>query len=148
MEDRLSRKSLFRGIIQLLSMRSTCGRACVGSILVKDNRIISTGYNGAPKGMPHCDDEGVGCHLNEEGACDRTVHAEANVVAFAARNGIATEGSTLYTTMAPCYTCSKLLINAGIKKVYYIFDYRKTDGVDLLRSLGVECEYLSEVQSS
>lgn len=132
---RITREQMFTDIIKVLAQRSTCGHKRVGAVLAQDNRIISTGYNGPPKGSPHCDD--VGCKV-ENRACIRTVHAEANVIAFAARHGIATEGSTLYTTASPCFTCAKLLINAGIAEVYYIEEYRLKDGVKALIESGVK----------
>lgn len=136
---RISRPELFMKIAELLADRSTCSRLRVGAVLVKESRIISTGYNGAPQDLPHCDD--VGCELEKgTGACIRTVHAEANVIAFAAKSGIATDGATLYTTHAPCYTCAKLLVNAGIKKVIYGKDYRIRKGLELLDDCGVEFE--------
>ena len=135
-EERISRDHLFATIIQAVSQRSTCTRARVGAILVKNNRVISTGYNGSPSGTPHCTE--AGCILNSEGACIRTVHAEANLIAFAAKNGENTDGASLYTTLAPCLDCAKLIVNAGIKKVYFQVPYRNTDGLDLLSDSGIE----------
>lgn len=127
---RINRQDLFTDIIKVLATRSTCQTKRVGALLARENRIISTGYNGPPKGAPHCDD--VGCQRDKEGACIRTVHAEANLIAFAAKYGISSEGTTLYTTMAPCFTCAKLIINAGIVEVRYIEEYRLTDGIEIL----------------
>ena len=132
---RITRQEMFTDIIKVLAQRSTCDTKRVGALLAKDNRIISTGYNGPPKGAPHCDQ--IGCLKDKEGACTRTVHAEANVIAFAARYGISSEGTTLYTTMAPCFTCAKLIINAGIVAVYYIREYRLRDGIEALEENGV-----------
>lgn len=127
------REEVFMDIAQILSERSTCLRAKVGVVVVRDNRIISTGYAGAPSGRSHCDDPGVGCIVGPDKGCIRTIHAEANAIAFAAKHGVALEGSTLYTTLAPCYTCSKLIINAGIVCVVYREPYRDTQGMELLR---------------
>jgi len=139
---RMSRETMFMRIAGIVSERSTCSRLKVGAVLVKDSRIIATGYNGAPKGLPHCDE--VGCEI-ENGACIRTSHAEANVIAFAARNGISTEGSTLYSTHMPCYACSKLIVNAGIKLVIYGTAYRLKTGAELLDKCGVPAKlYLPE----
>ena len=139
---RMSRETMFMRIAGIVSERSTCSRLKVGAVLVKDSRIIATGYNGAPKGLPHCDD--VGCEM-DNGACTRTSHAEANVIAFAARNGIATEGATLYTTHAPCYSCAKLLVNAGIQKIVFGKEYRIKKGLRLLEECGVHIhEYIGE----
>ena len=136
---RISRTEMFIDIIKAISKRSTCSTKRVGAILVKDNRIISTGYNGSPQGTEHCEDNGC---LIENEACIRTVHAESNVIAFAAKYGIATEGSALYTTMAPCFTCAKLIINAGISHVYYIEPYRSRQGLKALKHAGVEVELI------
>jgi len=126
---RISRNDMFVDIITVISKRSTCPVRKVGAILIKDNRIISTGYNGSPKGTDHCED--IGCQI-ENKACVRTVHAESNVIAFAAKYGIPTDGSTMYTTMAPCFNCAKLIINAGIVRVYYLEPYRLDDGLKAL----------------
>lgn len=133
---RITRQDMFTDIIKVLAQRSTCNTRRVGALLAKDNRIISTGYNGPPRGAPHCDE--VGCNKDKNGACIRTVHAEANVIAFAARYGISSEGTTLYTTVAPCFTCAKLIINAGIIAVYYIEEYRMRDGIEALIENGIE----------
>lgn len=141
--ERISRDFMFAKIAYIVAARSTCPRARVGAVLVKDNRIISTGYNGAPSGLHHCDD--FGCEIDDNGSCTRTVHAEANVIAFAAKNGIPTQGSTLYTTVAPCYTCAKLLINAGVKEVVYMEPYRLDDGLRILADCGVEIRGYSKL---
>lgn len=133
--SRIPRQKLFMGMAKLLAQRSTCTRGKVGAILVKDNRVVSTGYVGAPSGEPHCLE--VGCELGPDGGCIRTVHAEANTIAFAAKNGINTEGTHLYVTLSPCINCAKLLINAGVKKVFYLEKYRDTSGIDLLNNRGI-----------
>lgn len=98
--------------------RGTCNRSIVGAILVTSdkNNIVSIGYNGAPKGMPHCTD--VGCIISNN-KCIRVVHAEANCLLKAQK----TEGKLLYTTHFPCLNCSNLIINAGIEKIFYTYDY-------------------------
>lgn len=111
----------FLQIADLVATRATCPRLHVGAILVKDRKIISTGYCGAPKGIADCYD--VGC-LMRGGHCVRTVHAELNTVVQAAYHGISTEGSTLYANWLPCYNCAKVLINAGIKRIVYREIYR------------------------
>lgn len=116
---------------RLMAERSTCERARVGAILALEGRIISTGYNGAPRGARHC---GPDDHPPVTATCAVAVHAEANAVAFAARNGVATEGATLYVTLAPCLPCSQLLINAGVNRVVYAEPYRLDDGITLLRT--------------
>lgn len=123
----------------LVSKRSTCSRRQVGALAEKDGRVLVTGYNGAPSGFPHCIDRG-GCRLSERGGCLDAVHAEANLVAFAAKHGISLEGATVYTTCAPCLDCARILVNAGIKKVIYAEEYRDTRGKDLLIQVGVKVE--------
>ena len=123
----------------LVSKRSTCSRRQVGALAEKDGRVLVTGYNGAPSGFPHCIDR-EGCRVDERGGCLDAVHAEANLIAFAAKHGISLEGATVYTTCAPCLDCAKLLINAGIKKVIYMEEYRDTRGKDLLIQAGVKVE--------
>jgi len=106
----------FMSIAKIVATRSTCDRLRAGAVLVKNNRIISTGYNGAPPGMPHCDGEEG--HKMEEGHCIRTVHGEENCILQAAALGsISTVGSTLYTTYAPCYHCFKKLVVGGVKRI-------------------------------
>jgi len=111
----------FLQISDLVASRATCPRLKVGAILVKDRKIISTGYNGAPKGIPDCTE--VGC-LMRDGHCVRTVHAEMNAVTQAAFHGASASGATLYANWLPCYNCAKTLINAGIVKIVYRREYR------------------------
>lgn len=106
----------FMAIAKIIATRGTCDRARVGAVLVKNKRIISTGYNGAPPGAPHCD--GPEGHLMEEGHCIRTLHAEENTILQAAvTGGVSTIGATLYTTHSPCYHCAKKIAMAGITHV-------------------------------
>lgn len=122
----------FLGIMDAVKERGTCDRGKSGSLIVKDNRILTTGYVGSAKGMPHCDEAGHLMHevLNEDGTkskhCIRTVHAEQNAIVQAARNGISIEGATIYCSMTPCFTCAKLIINAGIKRVVANKDYHRS----------------------
>lgn len=111
----------FLQIADLVASRATCRRLKVGAILVKDRKIISTGYCGAPKKMPDCFE--VGC-LMRGGHCVRTVHAEINTVAQAAFHGVSTKDSILYANWLPCYNCAKVLINAGVNKIVYREIYR------------------------
>ncbi|MCQ2139982.1 MAG: dCMP deaminase family protein [Bacteroidales bacterium] len=115
---------------------SYCKRRQVGALLVKDRMIISDGYNGTPSGFENiCEDEnGV--------TKPYVLHAEANAITKVAKSGNSSEGATLYVTASPCIECSKLIIQAGIKRVVYSDEYRLTDGVDLLRKAGVEVEKL------
>ena len=114
-----------------VSARGTCSRAQVGAVIARDFRVISTGYNGVPSGMGHCD------HTQDEQGCKHSVHAEANALVFAARHGLSVEGCTLYTTYSPCYECAKLIVNAGITRVAYSLLYRDYSGVELLRDAGI-----------
>lgn len=111
----------FLQLSDLVSTRATCLRLKVGAVLVKDKKIISTGYNGAPKNVPDCLE--VGCLIRDE-HCVRTVHAEVNAVAQAASHGISVQGATLYANWLPCYQCAKVLINAGMERVVYRRMYR------------------------
>lgn len=132
--SRPDRDEWLMSIALLTAKRSTCSRAQVGAIVVNEGRIISTGYNGAPSGMDHCSHEVTGDYeaSNTQG-CMVSVHAEANAIAAAAKLGISTSDSVMYTTLSPCYTCSQLIINAGIKEVVFLDQYRDRTGIDLLR---------------
>ena len=115
---------------------SYCERRKVGALIVKDKMIISDGYNGTPAGFENvCEDEN---HLTKP----YVLHAEANAITKIARSGNNSEGATLYVTDAPCIECSKLIIQSGIKKVFYARQYRLTDGIDLLQRAGIEVHYL------
>ena len=115
---------------------SYCERRKVGALIVKDKMIISDGYNGTPAGFENvCEDEN---HLTTP----YVLHAEANAITKIARSGNNSEGATLYVTDAPCIECSKLIIQSGIKKVFYARQYRLTDGIDLLQRAGIEVHYL------
>lgn len=115
---------------------SYCERRKVGALIVKDKMIISDGYNGTPAGFENvCEDEN---HLTKP----YVLHAEANAITKIARSGNNSEGATLYVTDAPCIECSKLIIQSGIKKVFYARQYRLADGIDLLQRAGIEVHYL------
>ena len=135
---RISRDELLVSVAKLVAKRSTCDRLAVGAVLANEGRIISMGYNGAPSGMPHCHPS----ICDQAKPCTRTVHAEANAIAFAARKGIETEGATMYCTHSPCNDCCKLIINAGIKKVVYWESYRDAKPLTLLSEAGVEVVWL------
>ena len=113
MTTRVDWHTYFMNIARQAATRSTCDRKQVGAVIVRDKTILSTGYNGSIRGMPHCDDVG---HLMESGHCVATVHAEANAIIQAAKNGVRIDGAELYTTASPCWNCFKLLANAGIRK--------------------------------
>jgi len=134
-DKRIDRRQMLAAIVEIISLRSTCTRKQVGALIARDARILSIGYVGSPPGQPHCIDEG--CIIGSDGGCIRTVHAEANAIAYAARNGIVTQDSDLWTTVAPCLACAKLIISAGIKCVYSLERYRSQDGLALLNRSGV-----------
>jgi len=118
--------------------RSTCSRLSVGAVLASfvDKRIIGTGYNGAPRGVPHCQ------HIpNVDVSCTIAKHAEENVIVNAAYLGQATRNAVLYCTHAPCYSCAGLIINAGINAVYYADDYKSLDGIMLLNDAGISTRW-------
>lgn len=138
MPARISRDQMLMEIAHVISHRGTCERSQVGVVIARDARIIATGYVGSPSGSPHCSE--VGCELGNHGGCIRTVHAEANAIAFAARSGIPTESCVLYSTLAPCRECAKLIINSGIRRVVFHHTYRDPGGIELLDSAGIVVE--------
>ena len=120
MSKRVDWHTYFMNIARQASTRSTCERKHVGAVIVRDRTILSTGYNGSIRGMPHCDDVG---HVMEGGHCIATIHAEANAIIQAAKNGVRTDGAIMYSTVRPCWGCYKVLVNAGIRKVFYREEY-------------------------
>jgi dCMP deaminase len=108
-------------VAKQVATRATCDRKHVGAVLVRDRTILSTGYNGSIRGMPHCDEVG---HMMENGHCVATVHAEANAILQAAKNGVRIDGATLYTTASPCWPCFKLVANSGCVRIVYGEFYR------------------------
>jgi dCMP deaminase len=122
------------GITLQVAKRSTCDRARVGAIIVKDRRILTTGYNGSPAGLPHCDDVG---HLIVDGHCVRTLHAEQNAIIQAAQHGVSVRDGTMYVTHQPCLTCAKMIINAGLIRVIYAGHYPDQNSVAFLAQAGV-----------
>lgn len=121
-------------IARTVATRATCPRASVGAVLVRESRILTTGYNGAPRGVAHCTD--VGCTIVND-HCARATHAEANAIVQAALHGISVSGSTAYCTHQPCVNCSKLLISAGVRKIVYDATYIDPTAQDLLAEAGV-----------
>ena len=145
---RLMRNRMFMAIAHVISQRATCTRAQHGAVIVKDNRIISMGYNGSPSGTPHCFDKG--CIIGPEGGCIRTVHAEANAIAHAAKAGIATDEATIFVTGEPCLRCAQLIINAGIKTVWmfgYPEEYRDQRGITLLKESLIDLYYMGRPEN-
>jgi dCMP deaminase len=145
----------FMKMCEVVGERGTCDRGHVGCVLVKDKRMLVTGYAGAPARVAHCDEVGHEMHtvIHEDGAqskhCIRTAHAEQNAIANAAREGVAVNGSTLYCKMTPCYTCAKILINAGITRVVASKDYHASKRTkEVFQEAGVVLEILkNEVES-
>lgn len=118
------------------SENSYCKRRQVGALMVKDNMIISDGYNGTPRGFEN------DCETPENTSKAYVLHAEANAISKVAKSSNSSDGATIYVTDSPCIECSKLIIQAGIKRVVYCREYRLTDGIDLLRRAGVIVEYM------
>jgi dCMP deaminase len=125
----------FMNIARQVASRSTCDRKHVGAVIVRDRTILSTGYNGSIRGMPHCDDAG---HDLEAGHCVATIHAEANAILQAAKNGVTIDGAEIYMTASPCWNCFKLIANAGISRIYYGEFYRDAKSIEVARRLGIE----------
>lgn len=125
-------------IAHVVAKRGTCSRLQVGAVFSRDGRIVSTGYNGAPAGLPHCNHGEHNLDEIDANGCLIAEHAERNAIAWAARLGLALEGTELHVTHAPCLACARSVVNAGITKVSYDIPYRLTDGVDLLRLAGIE----------
>jgi dCMP deaminase len=133
----------FLDIARLVATRSTCLRRQVGAVLVKDKRILATGYNGPPSGLPHCLDVGclrerMGIPSGERHELCRGLHAEQNAILQAAFHGISIKGATLYCTHHPCIICSKMLINAGISKIVYLEGYPDPLAKEMLHEAKIE----------
>lgn len=150
---RPTREEALMSVAEVFATRSTCSRAHVGVVIAREGRILTTGYNGAPAGMDHCDHSSeYELHYDEETTrqlygtmgkppdrgCTVSVHAEANAIAYAARYGIGLEGAELYSTYVPCLPCAQLVINAGISKIFVKHLYRDKAGGQLLKAAGIE----------
>ncbi|MCW5936436.1 MAG: cytidine/deoxycytidylate deaminase family protein [Fimbriimonadaceae bacterium] len=142
MLERPSWDTYFIQIAHLVKSRATCPRRQVGAVIVRDRRILATGYNGAPRGLPHCPPGGPdhdwpeGCM--RAGHCIRSLHAEQNALLQAAMIGVACQGATIYVTCQPCNTCAKMLINAGLDRVVFEGDYPDDFALELFRLAGTE----------
>ena len=139
-DDRPSWDDYFMAVARAVATRATCSRRSVGALIVKEKRILATGYNGAPSGMRHCDHTG-GADLIF-GHCARSTHAEQNAIVQAAKHGIAIDGGTLYITSHPCLVCAKLLINAGVVRVVYEDAYADEHAEAMLKEAGIAIERL------
>lgn len=140
--NRPSWDSYFMQMAQVVASRSTCLRRQVGAVLVKEKQILSTGYNGSPTGLQHCNEIGclrqsLGVPSGERHEICRAVHAEQNALVQAAKHGVAIDGADLYTTHQPCVLCTKLLINAGIKRVVYVHSYPDELSVKMAKEAGL-----------
>ena len=139
--DRVSWETYFMNIAREVATRSTCDRKHVGAVIVRDKTILSTGYNGSIKGLPHCDEAG---HEMVEGHCVRTTHAEANAIVQAAKNGVKIDSAEIYVTASPCYNCFKLIANSGIKIIYYHEFYRDDRILDRANEVGIKLVSLED----
>lgn len=141
MTTRKSWNQYFMEITEMVASRSTCDRAFVGCVIVNDDhRIVSTGYNGSVAGNPHCDDVG---HTIRDNHCIATIHAEMNALLYCAKEGISVKNCNAYVTHFPCLNCTKALIQAGIKKIYYKYEYNVDDyALYLLKNNNVAIEKL------
>lgn len=144
-EERISWNDYFMEMCDLVAKRSTCLRRKIGAVIVKDNRVLATGYNGAPTGITHCGDREGGCIREKNNIKSGThhetcyaIHSEANAILQAAKYGISIDGATLYCNTRPCSICTRLIINSGIKKVYYRDYYPDEFSDKLFKEAGIE----------
>jgi dCMP deaminase len=135
MDRRASWDEYFMNVARVVATRATCDRKHVGAVLVRDRTILSTGYNGSIRGLGHCSESG---HMMEDGHCVRTVHAEANAIIQSAKNGVAIEGASIYTTASPCWPCFKLIANSGVRRIVFGEFYRDERIFEHARLLGIE----------
>lgn len=145
MNERISWDDYFMEIASVVAKRSTCMRRQVGAVLVKDKHILATGYNGAPKGLKHCNETGClrkDVPSGERHELCRALHAEQNAIIQAANLGVQVDGCTVYCTLAPCSLCAKMLINAGAKRVVYGGSYPDERAMEFFKEAGVVVERL------
>ncbi len=142
---RASWDTYFMNMARQASTRSTCARKNVGAVIVRERTILSTGYNGSIRGMPHCDEVG---HEMEAGHCVATIHAEANAIIQAARNGVNISGAEMYTTASPCWNCFKLIANAGIQRICYGEFYRDERSLKIAGRIGIQLVDLSAAEET
>ncbi|MBE6030305.1 MAG: cytidine/deoxycytidylate deaminase family protein [Firmicutes bacterium] len=150
MDKRPSWDEYFMEAAKLASTRSTCMRRSVGAVIVQDRRIVATGYNGAPKGIAHCEERGgclrqkLGVPSGERHELCMALHAEQNAIIQAATSGQSIDGATIYVTHQPCVICAKMIINAGIKRIVVNEGYPDQLAVDILTEAGLNIEMLGE----
>ena len=166
---RISRDEMFTKITQVVAQRSTCLRFQVGALIVKEGRIISMGYNGPVAGRPECKKVPTFEELTTDPAyqgraaskviqelnndpllcegpgCTRSLHAETNAIAFAAKAGVSVEGCTLYCSLSPCINCAKVIVNSGIKEVKFLKKYRNEEGIRFLQESGIAVVDMGEM---
>jgi dCMP deaminase len=143
--QRASWDEYFMRIAVDVASRSTCDRKHVGAVIVRDRNILSTGYNGSISGMPHCDEVG---HMMENNHCIGTIHAEANAIIQAAKNGVMISGASIYTTASPCWNCFKIIVNSGMRRICFGEFYRDERIFSVAAQIGVELIDLSGVLES
>jgi dCMP deaminase len=150
MPKRMSWDEYFLRIARLVAERSTCERRKVGAVLVRDKRILATGYNGAPHGLPHCDEAGclrttLGIKPGQRIEICRGIHAEQNAIVQAATFGINVTGARVYCTHQPCITCAKILINSGVREIFVSETYPDRLARKMLRDAGVKLRTVRRV---
>jgi dCMP deaminase len=138
--NRASWDEYFMAIAREVATRSTCDRKHVGAVIVREKMILTTGYNGSVRGLAHCDDDG---HMLEDGHCVRTIHAEANAIVQAARNGVRIDAADIYVTASPCFGCFKLIANAGLRRIVYGEFYRDERIFNLAAALGIKLDLMA-----
>ena len=136
---RVSWDQYFMNIAAVVASRSTCPRKYVGAVIVRDRTILSTGYNGSIRGMPHCSEEG---HMMENDHCVATIHAEANAIIQAAKNGVMIDGGSVYVTASPCWNCFKQIANSGIRRIVYGEFYRDDRIFEVAAKLSIDLQHL------
>ena len=138
-DQRVSWDEYFMNIAAVVASRSTCPRKLVGSVIVRERTILSTGYNGSIRGMPHCSDVG---HMMENDHCVATIHAESNAILQAAKNGVMIDGAAIYITASPCWSCFKQIANAGLRRIVYGEFYRDERIFSVAERLGIDLLHL------
>ncbi len=138
-EERVPWDVYFMNIAEVVASRSTCPRKLVGAVIVRDKTILSTGYNGSIRSMPHCTEIG---HMMENDHCVATIHAEANAIIQAAKNGVVIDGATIYVTASPCWSCFKMIANGGIRRICYGEFYRDERIFDVAGRLGIDLHHI------
>ncbi len=150
-DRRSSWDEYFINMAELVGTRSTCDRGFAGTVIVKDKRLLATGHSGSPIGLPHCDEVGHEMHkvIAEDGTvsehCIRTTHSETNAIANAARFGVQIDGATMYSKMVSCYSCAKVVVNAGIKRFVALRDYHTSQrSKEIFKQAGVKLEIINK----